>query len=180
METRIRQAIVSLLNDNRELLRIPVRQRAKFEGWLKFELAHWLERSGMTGVEVESKVWHRRDRTDITFLDGEEPYSVELKTPNANWRVRGVSSTNRPITMNVQSIMDDAMKLNSPNGIVAFVLFPVPLSDGRWEEYLSRISRNTGLSLSRQANCELVHLDLDESNACSLVVCTFRSRRFRN
>lgn len=180
MDKVIRHGIVQILRRNRKLLRIPIRQRAKFEGWLKFELAHYLEEMGMVSVEVESKPWLRRNRTDITFFDDGEPYSVELKTPNTNWRVEGVSSNGRPITKNIQSIIDDAVKLNSPNGIVGFVLFPVPSCDARWEGYLNRINENIHLGVSKDENCELVDIRLNEDNKCSLVVCTFRSRRFRD
>lgn len=180
MDKVIRQGIVHILRKNKKLLRIPIRQKAKFEGWLKFELAHYLEEIGMENVEVESKNWFRRDRTDITFFDGGEPYSVELKTPNTNWRVKGVSSNGRPITKNIQSIIDDAIKLNSPNGIVGFVLFPIPSCDDRWEVYLNRINDNIHLGLNKDGNCELVDICLNEDNKCSLVVCTFKSKRFSN
>lgn len=43
MDEFIRKGIVEILETNRSLLKIPLRQKAKFEGWLKFELAHWLE-----------------------------------------------------------------------------------------------------------------------------------------
>ncbi len=47
MDDIIRKGITDILKNNAMLLRIPIRQRAKFEGWLKFELAHYLERAGM-------------------------------------------------------------------------------------------------------------------------------------
>ncbi|UNC91297.1 hypothetical protein [Candidatus Contubernalis alkaliaceticus] len=180
MDKVIRKGIVQILRRNKNLLRIPIRQKAKFEGWLKFELAHYLEAIGMKSVEVESKAWRRRDRTDITFFYGGEPYSVELKTPNTNWRVEGVNSNVRPITKNIQSIIDDAIKLNSPNGIVGFVLFPIPRCDNRWKVYLNRINDNINLGLSKDENCELVDIRIDAVNKCSLVVCTFKSKRFCN
>jgi hypothetical protein len=143
MDKVIRKGIVEIIKNNIRLLRIPLRQKAKFEGWLKFELAHYLEQIEMTNVEVESKSHFRRDRTDITFFHNGEPYSVELKTPNTNWKIQGVNATCRPITKNIQSVIDDAKKLNSQNGIVAFVLFPIPVGDNRWELYLDRINEKT-------------------------------------
>ena len=180
MDEFIRKGIVEILETNRSLLKIPLRQKAKFEGWLKFELAHWLENQGVGQVEVESKVDYRRDRTDITFFHNNEPCSVELKTPNTNWKIPGVVNNGRPITINIQSVVDDAEKLNSTYGVVAFVLFPIPFHDNRWEEYLNRINEKTGLQVSRETNCEIVDVDLDSKNKCSLVVCTFKSNRFRN
>lgn len=178
MDKVIRQGIVKIIRRNKKLLRIPIRQKAKFEGWLKFELAHYLEEIGMDNVEVESKRWNRRTRTDITFFDGGKPYSVELKTPNTNWHVEGIYSNGRPITKNIQSIIDDAIKLNSPKGIVGFVLFPTPSHDDRWEVYLNRINNNLHLGLSKEENCELINIQLDADSKCSMVVCVFKSKWF--
>lgn len=179
MDECIKKGILEILKNNKSLLRIPVRQKAKFEGWLKFELAHWLENQGMEQVEVESKVEYRRDRTDITFFHNNEPYSLELKTPNTNWKISGVTDNVRPITKNIQSIINDAKKLNSKYGIVAFVLFPIPILDNRWEVYLDRINEETDLGLSKEKHCELIDMKIDQSNKCSLLVCSFMSRRFR-
>jgi hypothetical protein len=176
----IRNIIISILKDNKSLLRIPLRQRAKFEDWLKFELAHYLEQKGMRSVEVESKgsSW-TGGRTDITFFQDEEPYSLELKTANTSWKIKGVNSGGRPITQNIQSIIKDAEKLDSKNGIVAFVLFPIPIGDMRWISYLDRISKKTDIKLSKENNCEVVNLNVDDKNKCSLVVCSFMSKRFQ-
>lgn len=177
MDKLIRKGIVQILSTNEDLLRIPVRQRAKFEGWLKFELASYLESVGMRHVEVESHVSWGRQRTDIAFSCNDEPYGVELKTPNTNWRIPGVKSSTRPITRNIQSVIDDAIKLDSTMGIVAFVLFPIPLHDERWVMYLDRIREDTQTKLTEDDNCELVDMHLGDGNRCSLVVCAFRSRQ---
>lgn len=178
MDTIVRNGIVGILIDNKSLLRIPIRQKAKFEGWLKFELAHHLEKIGMKNVEVECKAPCSRSRADIDFFNNGEPYSIELKTPNTNWKVKGVKGNTRPITKNVQSIITDAKKLNSENGVMAFVLFPVPVGDNRWEMYLNRINEETGLGLSKERNCEIINVKIDDNNVCSLVVCTFMSKLF--
>lgn len=178
MDDIVRKGIVRILGNNTLLLRIPIRQRAKFEGWLKFELAHYLEEIGAKNVEVESKVPNGRDRADIAFLNNGEAYTLELKTPNTNWKVKGVKRNTRPITKNVQSIIADAKKLNSENGVMAFVLFPVPVGDNRWEMYLNRINEETGLGLSKERNCEIINVNIDDNNVCSLVVCTFMSKLF--
>ena len=120
MDKIVREGIVQILKSHTELLKIPLRQKAKFEGWLKFELAHYLEKIGMESVEVESKHSFRRDRTDITFFHNEEVYRIEMKTPNTNWKLKGVNHNCRPITANIQSVIDDAKKLDSIHGICAF------------------------------------------------------------
>lgn len=178
MDNIIRKGIATIIGNNTSLLRIPIRQRAKFEGWLKFELAYYLEEMGAKNVEVESKVPCGRSRADIAFVNNGEAYTLELKTPNTNWKVKGVKRNTRPITKNVQSIIADAKKLNSENGVVAFVLFPLPAGDNRWELYLNRINEETGLGLTKEQNCEIINVSIDDSNVCSLVVCTFMSKLF--
>ena len=105
---------------------------------------------------------------------------MELKTPNTNWKIPGVVDKVRPITNNIQSIISDAEKLNSKSGIVAFVIFPVPINDNRWEVYLDRIKEKTNLEISRDANCERVNIAIDKTNKCSLIICCFKSKRFKN
>ena len=86
----------------------------------------------------------------------------------------------RPITKNISSIIKDAFKLNSSYGVVAFVLFPVPNNDNRWEDYLIRINDKTQLGITATQHCEILEMDIDETNKCSLVVCAFKSKRFTN
>lgn len=178
MDKIIRKGIVEILKSHEKLLRIPLRQKAKFEGWLKFEIANYLEQIDMKNVEVEYKVEYSRNRTDVAFFHNETFYSLELKTPNTNWKIEGVNIMGRPITKNIQSIIADVEKLNSKtrNGIVAFVLFPVPVDDNRWEVYLNRINEKTGAGLNRKDNCELIEINIDSKNICNLVVCTFMSK----
>lgn len=179
MDNLIHKGIVEILTKHERLLQIVLRQRAKFEGWLKFELACYLDQIGMTSVEVESQSSFGRDRADIAFFNDGNPYRLELKTPNTNWTIPGVNSSERPITNNVQSIVDDAFKLNSQYGIVAFVLFPVPVDDSRWEVYLKRISEKTGLCLSKENNCDVVKMNVDDKHTCDLIVCSFMCKTFR-
>ncbi|MCC5910861.1 MAG: hypothetical protein JJT76_10535 [Clostridiaceae bacterium] len=176
----IREAIVNIINENKELLKIPLRQKSKFEGWLKFELASYLELNGMKSVEVESKVVYRRDRTDITFFHDENPYSIELKTPNTNWKQEGINNNTRPITKNINSIVDDTKKLNSNYGIIAFVLFSVPTDDTRWKSYLDRIVEKTGIELTVENNCSIVNMPIDDKGYCDVVVCTYMSKRYHS
>jgi hypothetical protein len=179
MDKIIKESIVEIIKANKELLKIPLRQKAKFEGWLKFELANCLEQNGMEDVGVESKGYYRRDRTDVSFFNNGNYYRVELKTCNTNWSIKGVISNSRPITKNIQSIINDAVKLNSTQGIVAFTLFPVPVNDNRWRKYIERISKKTGIEINAD-NYEIIQLNIDKQNSCNIIVCTFKSKRFRD
>lgn len=180
MNNIVLDGIEEILNSHRDLLKIALRQKAKFEGWLKFELACYLEKKGMELVEVETKAEYRRDRTDITFFKNDHVYSVELKTSNTNWKNEGVKNSNRPITKNIQSIIKDAVKLNSSQGVVAFVLFPIPSSDRRWEAYIDRIIKETGIAICKEANCRLLEMNINECDKCDVLICTFMSTRLRN
>ena len=133
MDKLILEQIAELLSDNKSLLRIAIRQRAKFEGWLKFELANRIENLGFYDVELETKQDGRRNRPDISFSKELDIYNIELKTCNTSWKVDGITSRGKPISDNIKGIIKDAKKLNSNYGIVAFVMFPIPKNDTRWK-----------------------------------------------
>ncbi|OAV76077.1 hypothetical protein Barb7_00259 [Bacteroidales bacterium Barb7] len=179
MDKIIKDGIVSIIKSNRDLLKIPLKQKAKFEGWLKFELAYYLCQIKMENVEVEYQSYYTRNRTDIVFFHNDNFYSVELKTCNTNWGIDGINPNTRPITKNIQSVIDDAIKLNSTQGIVAFTIFPIPINDNRWKKYIERIAEKTGIEIKSE-NCEIIQLDVNEKKSCNLVVCTFKSKKIRN
>lgn len=179
MDKLIREAIASILKRRNDVLHIAIRQRAKFEGWLKFELASHLQSYGMENVEVESMAGFGKERSDISFFHKGNPYCIELKTPNTNWKINGVKDIGRPVTKNIKSIIEDTLKLNSQYGIVAFVLFPIPSGDNRWENYLSRIMDKTNIELSKEKNCEIVHAAYGEEINCDLVICTYMSKYYK-
>jgi hypothetical protein len=177
MNNMIMDGICHILESHQELLCIPIRQKAKFEGWLKFELAYYIECNGFKEVDVETKGLTNRFRTDITFFDNDHNfYSIELKTSNTNWNMPGIRNGGKPLTKNIKSIIDDCIKLNSSQGIVAFILFPIPVADLRWETYFERIVEETGASLNKETNCKILSMKIDEVNKCDLLVCTFISR----
>ena len=95
MDKRLRSWIVDVLEQHRSLLAVAVRQRAKFEGWLKFELAVSAEKQGAESVEVETAS-DAGSRSDLSFLYGGQRYDVELKTCNTNWRMKGVFESDPP------------------------------------------------------------------------------------
>ena len=120
----IADTIKKILSKNQDLLEIAFRQRAKFEGWLKFEIAKEFQESGKdTKVEYPIAKGH----VDL-FADN---CLIELKTPNTSYTCKGVDPKTRPITDNVNSIISDVDKLRniteglSYDSFIAFVMFPI-------------------------------------------------------
>jgi hypothetical protein len=183
MHEHLRSWIVDILARHQPLLAVALRQRAKFEGWLKFELAACAEQNGATSVCVEASSEDQAVgtgcRADLSFHFEEARYDVELKTPNCNWRLPGVRNLTRPITKNIAEIVLDARKLSAStnHGLVAFVLFPIPPGDVRWHEYLQRISTSLETPLSPAEHTTQLTLRLSEPHVADAVVCCFEVRR---
>lgn len=174
----VRAWIAEVLQQHPGPMAIALRQRAKFEGWLKFALAAHAELKGATDVVVEaptSDTGANRGRSDISFRWEGVRYDVELKTPNTNWRMPGVAEMTRPITKNFSSIVEDARKVNSQDcqPLVAFVIFPVPRGDHRWLQYLERIGRELELALSRESHVTQVTLPISADHSADVVICCF-------
>jgi hypothetical protein len=183
MHEQVRRWIVDILKSHHPLLAIAFRQRAKFEGWLKFELAAYAEENGALSVCVEASPEEQavasRCRSDLSFRLDDVRYDIELKTPNSNWCLPGVGISTRPITKNIAEIVVDARKLSAwtDHGLVAFVLFPIPRGDVRWHEYLERISMSLETPLSAAEHTTQVPVRLAESQYADAVVCCFTPRR---
>lgn len=176
MHTTLRNWIVNILEERKPLVAMAIRQRAKFEGWLKFELAYRASQANdIKDVSVESGYEGQQIRGDICFSRDGKQYVVELKTPNTNWRMDGVEKKTRPITKNISSVVTDGRKLMShPNGgIIAFVLFPVPVNDKRWIDYLDRISTELGIPLKEHEHTSQISVSLADDESANLVVCAF-------
>ena len=123
----IADTIESILSSNEDLLKIAFRQRAKFEGWLKFEIAKEFQESGKA-TKVEYPI--AKGHVDL-FADN---CLIELKTPNTSYTCEGVDPKTRPITKNVNDIIYDINKLGKLRKIsenhcynlfIAFVMFPI-------------------------------------------------------
>lgn len=174
----IRKWILEVLEQRPAVVAIALRQRAKFEGWLKFELAAHAEQKGAQDVEVEAPSTDsasRQPRIDLALSLNNVRYNIQLKTPNTNWRLPGVENKTRPITKNIAGIVTDARNLSALAGhnLIAFVLFPVPTGDRRWLEYLQRISRELGVPLPSDGYTTQVALPLSNGQLADVVVCCF-------
>lgn len=175
------EQIAELIKDNRSILRLAIRQRAKFEGWLKFELAARLDKLGLENVEVETKIDFKRSRPDISFQTKDfDFYKIELKTCNTSWKIDGIETKGKPISGNIKSIIKDTKKLNSNYGIVAFVMFPIPLNDTRWKEYIERIKKETEVEINYTSNCKLLKMKFNEKKYCNILICSYMSKIYNN
>ncbi|MBY0067837.1 MULTISPECIES: hypothetical protein [Empedobacter] len=176
----IKKSITEILLDNIDIISIAVKNRNKFEGWLKFELAKKLNQLNLRDVIVESKYENSRDRYDLTFMNGDySTYFIELKTPNTNWNINGVKKCGRPITKNIASIISDTKKLNTKYGIIAFVLFPIPQNSKLWEAYFERIKTECNLPINIEKNCNRINIVFDkEGNNCDLIICSYFAKNY--
>lgn len=68
MDKLIRNTISDIIKNHTQLISIVIRQRAKFEGWLKFELADHLQKLGLSNIEVESNYADSNNRADLGFV----------------------------------------------------------------------------------------------------------------
>jgi hypothetical protein len=126
---------------------VALRQRAKFEGWLKVELGALLESKGVS-VRLEETLPLTSSRADIRadFVPG-EPTFIMLKTVNTNYRFTGVESLTRPITKNIAGVVEDLSKLRAgvegPSILVVFPVFPLHADDEArriaWELHEARL-----------------------------------------
>ena len=174
MHKECREWIVGILKNHMPLLALAAKYRSKFEGWLQFEFASFLEKKITKVVRVESSCGTKGGFSDILFELDNTTYYVELKTPNTNYRMPGVENKSRPITRNIYSIINDAIKLKKAfvKGIIAFVLFPIPLDNDKWLKYLHRISIAVNFDLNKDYYT-ILEVPLDNRYKCKFVICCF-------
>ncbi len=177
MSHKVCSWIGAILRENLEVVDLAARQRAKFEGWLKFELAAKIEHEAGKSVRIEPVNSISRSRHDLSFLYAGETYYLELKTINTNWRIAGIESRRRPITKNISGVVDDLRKLSGlgRRGISAFVIFPVPREDLRWREYVQRIRDNAGIP-TEDGHCEVLSFYSNAVDEYSVVVYTLSAQ----
>lgn len=169
----VRNWMASIIESRPDVIALALKQRAKFEGWLKFELAS-LSAKTAQGVVLEPPLPSGASRADLGVTIGGRTWFIELKTANTNWRMAGVEDLSRPVTKNISGIVEDGEKMRAANGgIVGFVLFPIPTDDSRWTLYLCRVGDALGVALSESDHCRRVSVALDSGHTAQLVVCAF-------
>ena len=136
MKLLLNYLICSILKEQGNVVNIAMKQRSKFEGWLKLELAHRLSEY-FDDVEIESS----RGSSLVDVYAGGA--LIELKTPNTNYRADQVATKTRPITNNVDSIIQDIQKLQGLSvscepHYIAFVMFPID-DQGAYQTHVNKI-----------------------------------------
>jgi hypothetical protein len=176
MESIIIELIEKIIKDHSALINICMRQKAKFEGWLKFELAQALELFGVEQLSVEYG-YDKKFRADISYIYQKERFLLELKTSNTNWVIDGIESKTRPITKNIDSIIIDGVKLSDCDGtgIVVFILFPLPLKDQRWNKYLYRISESLDVTFEENKNYKLIPCKANDIS-CEILLSSINAK----
>ena len=126
------EEIIPKLENNKGVA-IFAKERAKFEGWLKVELCGSLSK-------YFPNVTPEKNRIDIAF----DNWAIELKTVNTNYRHENVKNKRRPITKNIQGVINDIEKLkftNYTNKAILFIVFPLTHNNENWQIHLIKISR---------------------------------------
>ena len=136
MELILNNLIQEIIKGNSSLVSIALQQHAKFEGWLKFELANAL-RGRYRDIMVEH---HVKDINILVDIYANESL-IELKTINTNYGV----TVPRTITANVKGVINDINKLKAASstssyqgGYIAFVMFPLDKS-GAYKKHVDKI-----------------------------------------
>jgi len=150
-ENQFKQTLETILDDlktkleNSKGIDVFVKNRAKFEGWLKVEIVNIL----CNGIpDKTDKIIPEKYRIDVVFDDS----ALELKTVNTNYRRKGIVNKTRPITLNVEQLENDINKLRKlhridiKNKAILFVVFP--LSENNIEEF--EAEHLTKLSVEKQ------------------------------
>ncbi len=117
--------------ENHSGLSIFVKERSKFEGWLKVELCDIL-------IKYSKDIIPEKNRVDINFKD----WGIELKTLNTNIRYLEIIDKTRPITKNVKGVISDIRKLEKlsyVNKAVLFIVFPITHDNKKWNIRLDKI-----------------------------------------
>jgi len=152
---RLFDLIYDRLKKNCEKLQLPVRQRAKFENWLKIELFYsiWqklLHRNHNSEIRIEESYPKKKKlRCDIFFAPSRRRHVyLELKTINTSYDCNSnlIPKKTKPIADNVESIIEASERLRNftkkrDEKIVAFVVYPLCKEKlGNWQKHESKIN----------------------------------------
>lgn len=179
IDSLVRNFIGKVFEQHPGVLNIAIRQRSKFEGWLKLELANYFLANGATDIKIEYPFSGSNQKVDLFVEYGGRDYYIELKTLNTPLAIPGVERKLVWTIRHIPSIIEDMNKLymnlsfTSAYGIIAFVLFPLPCGDVRWHKFLKDISTEKNVPLSEENNCVRHRLNLRNQNECDLVICAF-------
>lgn len=118
------------------------KKRAKFEGWVQVELCESLSKISTDVVPEKSyrgKDDNKLKRTDIVIND----YAIELKTINTSYKTKDIDTKSKPITKNIDGIIDDINKLKKANytgKAVIFIVFPLETTPCKeWNKHMKKI-----------------------------------------
>ena len=138
MEQQLNDILVNILTSRQDLVFIAIKQRAKFEGWLKFELANELNNIYSDDTCVEKCMPYKGSEKLVDVFSNNS--CIELKTPNTSYRHDGCENRTRPITNNIDSIINDISALQNigVNGYIAFVMFPID-NNGKYRSHIDKI-----------------------------------------
>jgi hypothetical protein len=129
-ESEIQGLLRNILVSREDLTYLACQQRAKFEGWLKFELTSALHRSPSFENMILEDCCSTNGRSDISFEYGGIKWFIEIKTANTNWRAEKLENSGQPITRNMDGIVEGIIVLRKKcipaRGVTVFCMFPVP------------------------------------------------------
>ena len=144
---QFKQALETILDDlktkleNSKGIDVFVKNRAKFEGWLKVEIVNILcnrmpdktdkiiPEAPDSNKNITSEKNKNYQHVDIIFDDNS---ALELKTINTNYRHDKVKNKIRPISYNIKQLIADIKKLRDlqnkdiKNKAILFVVYPLP------------------------------------------------------
>lgn len=124
--------------ENNKALYVFARERAKFEGWLKVELCNILAKHFEQKLITPELITPEKDRIDVVIND----WAFELKTTSTNYKYNMVVKKVRPITDNINGILNDIKKLKTLNysiKAVLFVVYPAEHDNRKWKQHREKI-----------------------------------------
>ena len=148
----VQTILKKILLENLAVTRLACQQRAKFEGWLKFELAVALaQQTGFQKIILEDG-YNISGRSDISFERNGVKWYIEMKTANTNWRAEGLEKITRPVTRNMDGVSEDIriLRIKATHGLAVFCIFPIPSrlwknTREQLDYHLRRIEETSGL-----------------------------------
>lgn len=167
VEKKLFSLIYDCLRENRGKLQLPVRQRAKVEGWLKVELFYSIWQKLLHGnpnleIGIERSYPNNENlHCDIFFVTPQKKHIyLELKIINTSYDCNSnlIPKKTKPITMNVNSITVASKRLRQitkkdkrNKGFVAFIVYPLCKEKlSKWEEHESKINKKIGKFFDRK------------------------------